>query len=220
MPGTTTIQDIQGSGFLTTLEDQVVERVPGIVTAVRSNGFWMQQPTRDDSRPAASSGVFVFTADAPTAKVGDAVLVSGTVTDFYALSSGENVETTTKFATTEIGFVTAVTVASSGNALPPALVIAPNSVPGVYVPPLPEGIKNVESITAIDPSRSTLEFWEAHEGMLVTVNDVRVIAPGQPAVRRDLRDDQAERAGDASGRRVHQELRRDADREVVHRADH
>ena len=39
---------------------------------------------------------------------------------------------------------------------------------------------NVESITTVDPSRSTLEFWEAHEGMLVTVNDVRVVGPGQP----------------------------------------
>ena len=39
---------------------------------------------------------------------------------------------------------------------------------------------NVESITTVDPGRSTLEFWEAHEGMRVTVNDVRVVGPGQP----------------------------------------
>jgi endonuclease/exonuclease/phosphatase family metal-dependent hydrolase len=69
---------------------------------------------------------------------------------------------------------------SRGNPLPAPLVITATTVPDTYVPPLPSGVTNVESITTLDPSRSTLEFWEAHEGMLVTVNDVRVVGPGQP----------------------------------------
>ena len=46
-PGSTTVQDIQGSGFLSLVAGATVERVPGIVTAVRSTGssqgFWIQQ---------------------------------------------------------------------------------------------------------------------------------------------------------------------------------
>jgi predicted extracellular nuclease len=180
VPGTTTIQDIQGSGFLSPLDDQLVERVPGIVTAVRSNGFWIQQPDRDASRPAASSGVFVFTSI--KAAVSDSVVVTGTVQDFYDLSDMTTTATTSSLSVTEIS-ATVVTVVSKGNALPPPLVISSTTVPGRYVPPLPQGATNVESITTVDPSRSTLEFWEAHEGMLVTVNEVRVVGPGQTQFR-------------------------------------
>jgi endonuclease/exonuclease/phosphatase family metal-dependent hydrolase len=172
--GPTTIQDIQGVGFLSTLNKTTVERVPGIVTAVTSNGFWMQQPTSDAARPAASSGIFVFTRAAPGVAVGDSVLVTGPVSEFYPGTLPE--ATTESISITEIT-PTVVTTVSSGNVLPPALVISEDSVPGTYAPPSTGPGFNIETITAIDPSRSTLEFWEAHEGMLVTVNDVRVVAP-------------------------------------------
>ena len=153
-----------------------------MVTAVRtsgSRGFWMQQTSPDATRTASSSGIFVYTSTAPTVKVDDAVLVSGSVTDYYPLSSGENISTTANLSTTEITAVTAVTVVSSGNPLPAALVITASTVPGRYAPVLTDG-HNIESISPVDPSSSVLEFWEAHEGMLVTVNNVRVVGPGQP----------------------------------------
>ena len=181
-PGSTTVQDIQGSGFLSLVAGASFERVPGIVTAVRSTGssqgFWIQQANPDLSRPAASSGIFVFTGTAAITMpaVGDAVLVTGRVSEFYP---GGAPATSDSISITEIT-PTLVTKLSSGNVVPPALVITPTTVPGTYVPPLPAGVTNVESITTVDPSRSTLEFWEAHEGMLVTVNNVRVVGPGQP----------------------------------------
>ena len=180
--GTTTIQDIQGPGFLSPLKGQTVAKVAGVVTAVRttgSRGFWMQQAGPDTTLTASSSGVFVYTSTAPTVAVGDAVLVSGTVADYYPLSSGETVSTTANLSTTEITTVTAVAVVSSGNPLPAALVITPATVPGRYAP-VPTDGRNIESISPVDPTNSVLEFWEAHEGMLVTVNDVRVVGPGQP----------------------------------------
>ncbi|MEP6629253.1 MAG: lamin tail domain-containing protein, partial [Lapillicoccus sp.] len=181
--GTTTIQDIQGSGFLSPLKGQVVAKVEGVVTAVRSSGsrgFWMQQANPDATRTASSSGIFVFTSSAPTVKVGDAVLVSGTATDYYPLSSGETITTTANLSTTEITTVTTVTVVSSDNPLPAPLVIAATTVPARYAPTLPPGTLNIETISPVDPINSVLEFWEAHEGMLVSVNDVRVVGPGQP----------------------------------------
>jgi len=182
--GPKTIQDVQGSGFLSPERGNVVERVYGIVTAVRSTGgsrgFWIQQADRDPSRPAASSGIFVFTDILAT--VGDSVVVTGRVNDFYDLSDGSTLATTTSLSITEIS-ATVVTVVSKGNAVPSPLVITPTTVPDTYVPPLPAGTTNVETITTVDPSRSTLEFWEAHEGMLVTVNDARVVGPGQTQFR-------------------------------------
>lgn len=178
VPGTTTIQDVQGSGFVSPVKGTVVSKVAGIVTAVRSTGssrgFWIQQPTPDPARPAASSGLFVFTSSAGVA-VGDAVLVSGNVSDFYPLSTGETVATTSNLSGTEIS-PTVVTVVSHGNTLPQAVVLTPTSVPATFAASDPSG--NIEAIDPVVPSRSAQEFFEALEGMLVRVDDVRVVGPG------------------------------------------
>jgi len=179
VPGTTTIQDVQGDGFVSTLTGQTVTKVPGVVTAVRASGsgrgFWMQQTNPDAARPSASSGVFVFTSSS-TVVPGDDVLVTGKVSDFYTLSSGETLATTASLSVTEIA-PTLVTIVSTGNALPAPTILTPSTVPDRYAPAVAGG--NVESITTVDPTDSALEFWEAHEGMRVEVDDARVTGPGK-----------------------------------------
>ncbi|HEX2901851.1 MAG TPA: endonuclease/exonuclease/phosphatase family protein [Jatrophihabitans sp.] len=178
VPGATTVQDVQGDGFRSPLVGQSVDRVEGVVTAVRSSGsrgFWLQQPHPDASRSSASSGVFVYTSSASVA-VGDDVLVTGKVSEYYPLGSGETLSDTSSLSTTELT-PTVVTKLSSGNPLPPALVIGPDTVPDLYAPSTSSG--DVESISTVDPTRSALEFYEAHEGMLVEVDNARVVGPGK-----------------------------------------
>ena len=184
VPGTTTIQDIQGTGFLSTLNKTTVERVAGIVTAVRSNrGFWIQQPTRDDSRPSASSGIFVFTAAAPTVAVGDSVLVTGRGLGLLPEARCRNA-TTASLSITEIT-PTVVTSSARATSLPPAPGRhGDDPFPAPTRPPATGPGFNIETITPVEPDRSALEFWEAHEGMLVTVNDVRVVGPGNSSSAR------------------------------------
>ncbi len=162
------------------LKGQAVTNVPGVVTGVRSTGrtkgFWIQQPTKDPAKANASTGVFVFTASAPiTVKEGDAVLVSGQISDYYPLAGGETVATTPNLSMTEIT-KPVVNVLSSGNPLPSALTL-PADMPDTYAPKPPSG--NVEDLT-LDPRRSAIEWYETHEGELVTVGDARVVGPGQP----------------------------------------
>ena len=57
----TLIHEIQGAGHLSPLSGQAVANVPGIVTARRSNGFYMQDPA-PDADDATSEGIFVFTS--------------------------------------------------------------------------------------------------------------------------------------------------------------
>ena len=181
VPGSTTIQDVQGTGFLSPLVGQSVDKVEGIVTALgganSSKGFWMQQDNPDATRANASSGIFVFSSTA-TVKLGDEVLVTGKVSEYYPLSSGETLSTTSSLSTTELS-PTLITTVSSGNPVPASLVLTPTTVPDTYLPPAPAG-GNIESITAVDPSRSALEFWEAHEGMMVEVDNAPVVGPGKP----------------------------------------
>jgi predicted extracellular nuclease len=178
VPGTTTIQDVQGSGFISPLKGSTVSKVPGIVTGVRSvgssRGFWFQQTNPDPARPAASAGLFVFTSSAAVV-VGDSVLVSGTVSDFYPLSSGETVATTSNLSGTEIS-PTTVTLISHSNPMPAPVVLTSSSVPDTFAASDPSG--NIEAINPVVPSRSAQEYFEAIEGMLAQVNDVRVVGPG------------------------------------------
>jgi predicted extracellular nuclease len=149
--------------------------VPGVVTAVRtgsSRGFWLQDPS-PDADTATSEGIFVFTGSAPSVAVGDSVLVSGTVNEFYPLSSGETTSSTSNLSNTEIG-TPSVTVLSTGNPLPAPIVLGPDTVPNTYAPDLGGG--NIET-TGIHPDRSALDFYESIEGMRAEVDDARVVGP-------------------------------------------
>ena len=89
------IYEIQGAAHISPLAGENTSRVPGIVTAVRSNGFNMQDSS-GDGNPATSDGIFVFTNAIPTVVVGDAVLVSGTIQEFRPGGSGTGNLTTTE----------------------------------------------------------------------------------------------------------------------------
>src|SRR6267142_7259056 len=75
------IREIQGAAHISPKKDQAVAGVAGVVTGKTGNGFWMQDPS-PDANDATSEGIFVFTSSAPTASVGDAVSVTGKVTEF------------------------------------------------------------------------------------------------------------------------------------------
>lgn len=175
-PGPLRIHDIQGSSFVSPQAGNTVTNVPGIVTAVRatgsSRGFWIQDPD-PDANPATSEGLFVFTGSAPKVVAGDSVLVSGKVSDFYQLASGETTATTASLSVTEIGTAT-TKVLSSGNTLPAAIQLDPATVPDSYAPDLGGG--NIES-TPITPQRSALDYYESIEGMRVSVVNARVVGP-------------------------------------------
>jgi predicted extracellular nuclease len=107
------IHDIQGTGFTTPYLGTDVT-TSGIVTAAKINGFFLQAPDADaDTTDATSEGIFVFTSVAPAVAAGDAVLVRGTVSEFFSL---------TQIESTLAGDVA---VTSSGNPLPAAMTLTP-----------------------------------------------------------------------------------------------
>ncbi|MFC1416610.1 lamin tail domain-containing protein [Streptacidiphilus cavernicola] len=175
-PGPLRIHDIQGTSWVSPHNGDTVSNVPGIVTALRtsgaSKGFWMQDPN-PDANPATSEGIFVYTSSAPAVAVGDSVLVSAKVSDYYQLSSGDTLASTSNLSVTELATPT-VTVLSSGNPLPAAIVLSAANVPSTYAPNL--GGANIES-TPITPTRSVLDFYESIEGMRVEVDNARVVGP-------------------------------------------
>lgn len=160
----TSIGAIQGEGHRAALEGQAVT-ARGIVTALESNGFFLQDA--GDGNDATSDAIFVFTGSGNvTVAVGDAVSVSGTVTEF--VPGGAE---TGNLSTTQISSVTDVTVESSGNALPEAVVIGA----GGRVPPT-EVVED-DDFTSFDPATDGIDFYEALEAMRVTVQDAVAVSP-------------------------------------------
>lgn len=99
------IFQLQGNGLASPFVGQQVITRDNIVTALDTNGFYIQTPdARADADPETSNGILVFTGSAPTVAVGDQVDVTGTVQEFFNL--------------TELSGSLTINVDSSGNPLP------------------------------------------------------------------------------------------------------
>ena len=153
----TRISDIQGATDRSPLEGKTVTNVAGIVTAVRSNGFYLQDPN-PDANAATSEAVFVFTSSRPTVQVGDSVLTNGIVGEFRPGNNAGNL------STTQIGGAgrpaATFTILSSGNALPDATILGQGG--------------------RIAPTQSIadgIRFYESLEGMRLQVNNAQVVGP-------------------------------------------
>ncbi|MGH3483603.1 MAG: lamin tail domain-containing protein [Nocardioidaceae bacterium] len=169
-PEVARIHDIQGAAHRSPRVGTSVSDVPGIVTELTTNGFWMQDAT-PDANPATSEGIFVFTSSAPAVHVGDAVTVSASVQEFRPGSSSN-----ANLATTELSGAT-VTVVSTSNPLPAATLVGPDGrvPPGAVVDDDANG--SVETSGTFDANTDGIDFWESMEGMRVQLDDAQVVGP-------------------------------------------
>ncbi|MGK5532006.1 endonuclease/exonuclease/phosphatase family protein [Streptomyces sp. URMC 129] len=167
------IRDLQGSTRLSPYAGRQVTDVAGIVTGVRtygSRGFWIQDPEADGSA-ATSEGIFVFTSSTPRVAVGDDVLVSGTVGEYYPGGAASGGQSLTQISRP------AVTVRSSGNELPAPVVLDADTVPDRYAPAGDPAADNSVEGLQLDPAAYALDLYEALEGMNVEIGDAPVAGP-------------------------------------------
>jgi predicted extracellular nuclease len=162
------ISEIQGASHLSPLVCHRVRDVAGIVTALRGNGFFMQDP-KPDSSPATSEGIFVFTNASPKVREGDYVLVDGIVQEFrYA----EDDLSTTEISTDEnpaaycsMAARIAPTIIGIRGRMPPDRIIEDDT----------SGRMDNQSYSLFDPQSDGLDFYESLEGMLVQVDDPVIV---------------------------------------------
>jgi len=145
------IHDIQGSGDTSPVAGRLVSTT-GIVTGVKSNGFFIQNPdSAVDADPNTSEGVFVFTSSRPTAvaTVGNLVQVTGTVSEFIPSSDPNSPPST------EISGSPTISLISTGNPLPTPV-----------------------TLTAVDTDPAgPIDQLEKYEGMRVHVDVLNVVGP-------------------------------------------
>lgn len=115
----TPIHDIQGPGASSPIVGATVT-TSGIVTGLRSNGFFIQTPDAEvDADPATSEGILVFTSSAPpaAAAVGNLVQVSATVAEFVPTQDPLQPPLTELISPTTV-------LLSAGNPLPAAVSLS------------------------------------------------------------------------------------------------
>ena len=165
----TPIHDIQGAAHLSSKSGMTL-KTQGVVTALRSNGFFVQDPI-PDSDSSTSEAIFVFTSSAPAVAVGDQVQVVGNVSEFRPGGSASANLTTTELTSPSTA------VLSSGSPLPAPTVIGN----GGRVPPSTviedDAAGSVETSGAFDPASDGIDFYESLEAMRVQVNDAVAVGP-------------------------------------------
>lgn len=85
------IYEIQGSGLSSPFANQTVTTDSNVVTAVGTDGFFIQTPSeRIDVDENTSNGIFVYTNNAPSVSVGDLVDVTGQVIEYFGFTEITN----------------------------------------------------------------------------------------------------------------------------------
>ncbi|HSS22811.1 MAG TPA: DUF4214 domain-containing protein [Pyrinomonadaceae bacterium] len=155
----TPIHTIQGNGSTSPLVGNVLT-TSGIVTGLRSNGFFLQEPDASvDADPNTSEGIFVFTSSAPpgAAVIGNLVAVGGTVQEFIPSADPFSPPATELISPT-------VNLLSTGNPLPVPIVITASET------------------TQASETSNPLDSLEEYEGMRVTVPSLTVTGPSQGTI--------------------------------------
>jgi predicted extracellular nuclease len=168
VPLATRIFQIQGAAHVSPLEGRIVS-VPGVVTAVRPSSFTVQDAVGDGD-DATSNAILVFGVGGSAVSVGQAVSVSGRVSEFRPGGTGTANLTTTEIVSPTVtpggpGAAIAPTVVGAGGRVPPASVIDDDAT------------GDVETSGSFDPATDGIDFYESLEAMLLRVHDPVVVGP-------------------------------------------
>jgi hypothetical protein len=132
--------------------------VEGVVTAITTNGFWIQDAD-GDGNTATSDGIFVFTSSAPagTITVGETVQLLNVQVNEFRLSSAPN-----NLTVTQLTASTGTLVELGGSTVVTPVVLGTDRI-------IPTGTIEDDGFTSFDIATDAIDFWESLEGMLVTV---------------------------------------------------
>jgi hypothetical protein len=161
------IHVIQGAGHRSPYAGQMLSGVQGVVTALRTQGFYMQEASPDDDE-ATSEGIYVRISERPTILAGDLVSVTGLVDEDRPFSLSPGSLSVTQISTT----LASIQVMSNGIALPtPVIIGLEGQLPPDQIIEDDATSGDVETSGEFDPATDGLDFHESLEGMRVMVID-------------------------------------------------
>lgn len=164
------IGQIQGKQHRSPYDGQTVTNILGVVTAVRGDGFFIQDP-KPDGDPGTSDGVFVKPAGYCDPDKGNLILLpKAVVREFNPVGVGENSLTITNLVAEKCNLqeksfpIPLPLVIGEGGRVPPSEIIENDT----------RGYVNRDN--TYDPDEDGLDFYESLEGMLVQVNNAIAVS--------------------------------------------
>lgn len=138
-----------------------------VVTYVTSaNNFYVQDVTPDGD-VKTSDGINIFTDKLKTnVKVGDLVTIAGRVEEY--LGKGYTERGKTDLTITQIR-ATEVTVDGTAPVPSPIVLGLDRTIPADII--------DNDGLAQFDPEQDALDFWESVEGMVVAVDDAKILGP-------------------------------------------
>ncbi|KAK0433479.1 Endonuclease/exonuclease/phosphatase [Armillaria borealis] len=168
----TSVTDIRGTAFRSSLAGKTVSGITGVVTAKTSSGFFLSGEPVNDTR--VSNGIYVFGSSAvKQVDVGDSVSLSGKVAEYRSESD--------YFYLTEISSPSSIKVLSSNNDVNPVVIGVDRIPPTQYLSSLDVGddgwlsVPNNQSLLSttnptLQPDVYGMDFWQSLDGQLVQIN--------------------------------------------------
>ncbi|MGT2742673.1 DUF6359 domain-containing protein [Streptococcus plurextorum] len=164
---TLTVSQIQGENHKSPYENRKVTTKDVVVTYIAANNNFYVQDLTADGNPNTSDGINIYSGQLGTSvAVGDVLTITGTVEE--RIGRGYDERFTTDLATTQI-------VASQIDKTDTADVPAPVLLGTDRV--FPSNIIDNDGFATFDPSEDAIDFWESLEGMVVAIDDAKVIGP-------------------------------------------
>ncbi|MBG9367140.1 LPXTG cell wall anchor domain-containing protein [Streptococcus sp. NLN64] len=160
-----TVGQIQGESHTSPLENQTVTVKNVVVTYIANKNHFYIQDLTPDGNPKTSDGVNVFQTNHQVA-LGDILTVTGKVVEY--LGTGYSDKAATDLTTTQIA---ATSIVKEGKTDVPAPIIL--GVDRIA----PTKIIKDDSFTSFDPDTNGLDFWESLEGMVVGIDNAKVLGP-------------------------------------------
>ncbi|MCW6652397.1 DUF6359 domain-containing protein [Aerococcaceae bacterium NML210727] len=162
-----TIGEIQGAAHVSPYINQEVTVRNAVVTYVDgANRFYVQDVTPDNN-PKTSDGIMVYKRNHQL-NLGDLVEIVATVEEF--LGQGYNERAQTDLTITQLN---AKTVTKTGTGEVPAPIVLGKDIA------LPTGVIDNDGMSVFDPEEDALDFWEALEGMVVAIDNAKILGPQQ-----------------------------------------
>lgn len=159
------IGDIQGTSHTSPLLKKAVTVEQVVVTYLDDSTHFYVQDLKGDGKVATSDGIRVFAKNAKV-QVGDVLAISGEVEEFFGRGYEERKQTDLT-----ITQIVAKTVTKTGT----AQVLAPLVLGKDRV--APANIIDNDGLHIFDPEEDAIDYWESMEGMLVAVDDAKILGP-------------------------------------------
>ncbi len=160
------IYDIQGERHFSKYEGLNVNDVEGVVTYVLGKNDVYIQDLEGDRNDATSDGILVYKSGHGLVP-GDVVKVSGQVKEHFIEGYDDRYQV--DLPSTEIA-ATKIEKIRSGETLPTPVIIGKDRT-------APTEVIDNDGLTKFEPAEDAIDFYESLEGMLVQVDDAKVVAP-------------------------------------------